>query len=495
MKLWKKFRSLFNPIDLTKGSICKGLIAFLVPTILSMIFQQIYTLTDAIIVGQTLSESAVAGVNNSSSLIFIVIYFGLGCTNGFSVVIAGAIGAKDEKRMRQSYFIQIVLCLFVSLLLTVLGIVLIPTLLGTLGIHPSEVDMAMQAQYEAAYTYLVIIFGGTIAQVFYNMIVAVLRAMGDSFNPFLFLVFSTIANIGLDLLFIQAFHWGVAGSAWATILSQGLAAVGAMIYAYIRYPKLRLHKEDMTFSFKEYMRHIKNGFPSGFQFSILAIGCIVMQNAIIRFDIQPDGGMLASMPAQLGYGAACKIINLLMVPYNAIGTAILAFVGQNLGAGDHKRLKQGVWAAFWIGMVCYAVTTIIGLLLTIHGAYQYLFLSPEKINERSIEFGNIYLYAAVPSLILLMILILFRNALQGLEKPLFPFLSGVGELAARVLVCSFVPALMNGGPITTEATPLSFLGAALGDPIAWITSPLIALVPMIYYFKKLSKDDKNNGAK
>ena len=164
--------------------------------------------------------------------------------------------------MRQSYFIQIVLCLFVSLLLTVLGIVLIPTLLGTLGIHPSEVDMAMQAQYEAAYTYLVIIFGGTIAQVFYNMIVAVLRAMGDSFNPFLFLVFSTVANIGLDLLFIQAFHWGVAGSAWATILSQGLAAVGAMIYAYIRYPKLRLRKEDMTFSFKEYMRHIKNGFPS-----------------------------------------------------------------------------------------------------------------------------------------------------------------------------------------------------------------------------------------
>ena len=485
MKLWSKFRALFNPIDLTKGSIYKGLIAFLIPTILSMIFQQIYTLTDAIIVGQTLSESAVAGVNNSSHLVFIVLYFGSGCTTGFSVIIAGAIGAKDEKRMRQSYFIQIVLSTLVSIALTIIGILMIPTMLGLLGIHPSEVDASMQAQYEAAYTYLVIIFGGTIAQVLYNMIVAVLRALGDSFNPFLFLVGSTFANVGLDLLFILVFQWGVAGSAWATILSQALAAVGAMIYAYIRYPKLRLHKEDLSSSGKEYLRHIKNGFPLGFQFSVLAIGLIVMQNAIIRFDMNPDGTMNAAMPAQLGYGAACKIVNLLMVPYNAIGTAALAFTGQNLGAGKYKRLKKGVWACFWIGVVCYFITLAIGLLLTINGSYQYLFLSADKISEQSIAYGNTYLFVATPCLILLMVLILFRNVLQGLEKPLFPFLSGVGELAARVLVCSFLPALINGAAIDSTASIVSFVGAVLGDPIAWIASPLIALVPIIYYMKKL----------
>ncbi|MEE3402402.1 MAG: MATE family efflux transporter, partial [Candidatus Enteromonas sp.] len=177
---------------MTKGSIYKAILVFLVPTILSMVFQQIYTLTDAIIVGQTLSESEVAGVNSTGSLVFIVLNFGIGCTSGFSVVIAAAIGANDSKRMRRSYLIQIILCFLVSVALTFIGIAMIPTMLGFLGIHESAIDPAMHAEYLAAATYLTIIFAGTIAQVFYNMIVSILRAMGDSFNPFLFLVASTI---------------------------------------------------------------------------------------------------------------------------------------------------------------------------------------------------------------------------------------------------------------------------------------------------------------
>ena len=485
MKLLGKIKEIFKPINMTKGSIYKAILVFLVPTILSMVFQQVYTLTDAIIVGQTLSESEVAGVNSTGSLVFIVLNFGMGCTSGFSVVMAAAIGAKDEKRMRRSYFVQIVLSTIVSLLLTVIGILMIPTLLGFLGIHESAIDPAMQAEYVAASTYLLIIFAGTIAQVFYNMIVAILRAMGDSFNPFLFLVGSTILNVFLDLLFIVVFKWGVAGSAFATVLSQGIAAIAAFVYVFVRYKELRLTSKDIHAKWHTYFRHIKNGFPLGFQYSVLAIGIIVMQNAVIRFDIIPDGSMLSTMPAQLGYGAASKIINLLMVPGNAIGTAILSFVGQNYGANEYRRAKQGIRAALTIGLFFYAATTIIGLLLTVNGAYQYLFLSPSKITPESIAYGNLYLYICVPSLFILTVLFIFRNALQGLEKPFWPLMSGFGELIARVLVCSFVPLLINGAAIDSTANFFAFIGAVLGDPLAWVISPLIALFPMKYYLDKL----------
>ena len=485
MKLLRKIKDIFKPIDMTKGSIYKAILVFLVPTILSMVFQQIYTLTDAIIVGQTLSESEVAGVNSTGSLVFIVLNFGIGCTSGFSVVIAAAIGANDSKRMRRSYLIQIILCFLVSVALTFIGIAMIPTMLGFLGIHESAIDPAMHAEYTAAATYLTIIFAGTIAQVFYNMIVSILRAVGDSFNPFLFLVASTILNVFLDLLFITVFHWGVAGSAFATVVSQGVAAIGAILYVYFRYKNLRLTKKDFHISWHAILRHIKNGFPLGFQYSVLAIGIIVMQNAVIRFDINPDGSMLASMPAQLGYGAASKIINLLMVPGNAIGTAVLAFTGQNYGANQNTRIKRGIKAAFYIGLGFYAATTIIGLLLTVNGAYQYLFLSAEKVTAGSIAYGNLYLYICVPSLIILTVLFIFRNALQGLEKPFWPLMSGFGELVARVLVCSFVPLLINGAAINSGASFISFVGAVLGDPIAWIISPLIALIPLLAYVKKL----------
>ena len=489
MKLLSKIKDIFKPIDMSKGSIYKALLVFLVPTILSMVFQQIYTLTDAIIVGQTLAESEVAGVNSTGSLVFIVLNFGIGCTSGFSVVMAAAIGAKDEKRMRRSFFIQIVLSTIVSLFLTITGILMIPTLLGFLGIHESSVDLAMHSEYIAASTYLLIIFAGTIAQVFYNMIVAILRAMGDSFNPFLFLVASTILNVFLDLLFIVVFHWGVAGSAIATVASQGAAAIAAFVYVYVRYKNLRLGKKDLKVSWHSIVRHLKNGFPLGFQYSVLAIGIIVMQNAVIRFDINPDGSMLSNMPAQLGYGAASKVINLLMVPGNAIGTAILSFTGQNIGAGEYRRVKEGLRASIMIGLGFYLATTIIGLLLTINGSYQYLFLSSEKVNPESIAYGNLYLYICVPSLIILTILFIFRNLLQGLEKPFWPLMSGFGELLARVLVCSFVPLLINGSAINSTASLLSFIGAALGDPFAWLISPLIALIPMLIYLKKLPLED------
>lgn len=483
MKFLSKIKRLFDPMDLTKGPIAKGILFFAIPIILSLVFQQIYVLTDATIVGKTLSEPEIAGVNSTGSLVFTVLQFGFGCASGFSVIIAEAIGKKDDAKMRSSFYLQILLVLIISILLTTAGIALIPTLLKALGIVPSVSDPVMQKTYESAYTYLAIIYGGILCQLLYNSIVATLRSMGDSFVPFLFLLGSTVLNVGLDLLFISVFSWGVAGSAIATVLSQGIAAVGALVYALYRYPSLRYKKKETKVTGSDVWAHLKNGLPLGFQFSILAIGMIVMQASIIAFDIQPDGTMLATMPAQLGYAAGCKIINLLMVPFNGLGTAFLSFAGQNFGAKQPARLKEGLKKTALLMLAFWVVLALVGLLLTIQGAYQYLFLSADKITEESIAFGNIYLYVSIPSLIFLGFLFLLRFTLQGLQKPLWPFLAGMGELAARILLCLFLPSLIAGGPISSAVGALPFLGAALGDPGAWIIAPLLMIIPTIKAIK------------
>ncbi len=495
MKETVRKRKLFDPVDLTSGSIYKCLIAFLIPIVLSMLFQQLYTLTDALIVGQTLSETEVAGVNSSTPLVYIVLQFGMGCTAGFSVLISVKIGTKDVSGTRKSFFVQIILSLIISAILTVVGILLIPTLLKWLGIAPSTTDLAMQEEYQAAYTYLLWIYIGIVFQVFYNLIVSVLRALGDSLTPFLFLVGSTILNVGLDLLFIMVFKWGVAGSAVATVISQGLAAIGAFIYAWKKYEVLRIRKEDVKAPFKLYGKHLYNGLPMGFQFSVLEIGIIVMQSAIIAFDVDPSGAMVAGLPAQLGYGVACKIFGLLMTFLNGLGTAVLSFVSQNMGAEEYKRVKKGIRAALIIGIFLWLFIVLVGMLLTIDGAYQRLFLSPEKVTSESIKYGNTYLYVSVPLMLILMVLFVVRNVLQGMQKPLWPFLSGVGELVARVAVCLFLPALFNGGPVNSEASLYAYIATCSADPAAWILNVLVSLPALLVMIKRIGKLEKQQEEK
>ncbi len=489
MNIAQKIKKLFDPVELTSGSIYKSLIAFLIPIVLSMLFQQLYTLTDALIVGQTLSEEEVAGVNSSSPLVFIVLQFGMGCTAGFSVVISEKIGMKDISGVKKSFFVQIVLSVAISAILTLIGILMIPTMLSWLGITPSIVDLSMQKEYEAAYTYLLFIYIGILFQLLYNLIVSVLRALGDSFTPFLFLVGSTILNVGLDLLFILAFHWGVAGSAVATVISQGIAAIGAIIYGCKKYDCLKIKKEDFKAPLSLYWKHLYNGLPMGFQFSVLEIGIIVMQAAVIAFDFTPAGTMVAGLPAQMGYGTACKIFGLLMTFLNGLGTAVLSYVSQNYGAGKYKRVREGIKASMMIGIVLWVFITIVGLLLTINGSYEYLFLSENKVTSESIRYGNTYLFVSVPLMIILMVLFVERNALQGLQKPLWPFLSGVGELVARTLVCLYLPALVNGGPINSSASNWAFVAVSAADPAAWVLNVLVSLPCLIISIKQISKLD------
>ena len=488
INILRKFKKLFDPIDLTKGDIRKVFTLFLIPIILSLIFQQVYSLTDTIIVGKNLSANEIAGVNDAVPIACMVLNFSIGCTAGFSLVLSRSIGEKNLSKARKSVFVQLILAIFFSIILTLVAYFTLDLLLAWVKITPSETNESMQAIYTAAKDYLVIIFiGGIISQMLYNMVGAMLRALGDSFTPFLFLVFSCILNIGLDILFIVPLQMGVKGSAWATVLSQALAALGAFIYAFIRYKELRFRKEDLKTPFSFIYEHIRLGVPLGFQWSILFIGVVIMSAAVIPFDMIDSSNMVVGNPAQVGYGVANKLSGILMGFFSAVGTALLSFISQNKGAKEYDRIRKGFAFSFRLSIVLSLFCTAIGFLLTINGAYQYIFLSKESISAASIKYGNSYLYVALPFYIPLSFIYIGRNTVQALEKPLFPFFSGVVELLARTIVCLFLPSLINHGPIDSYASFVSYISVCFADPITWILSAIVVIIPSFVYLNKMKK--------
>ena len=450
------FRNLSKPVDLTKGSPWKVLLLYGAPIMLSYFLQQIYVLTDAIICGQTLTAGQVAGVNDTFPLTFIFLQFAFGCTSGFSVITAKRVGLKDERAVRKSFATQIYLTVAVSIVLTVLSIILLPWLLSVINVTPTNKEV-----YDAAYSYCFVIFLGIITQMGYNFVCGILRAYGDSLTPLVFLVISTAINVALDVFFLAVLKSGPAGAAAATVITQFLSMAGCFIYTMIKYKSLRLKKEDFKCSANELISHLKQGLPLGLQFSILAIGIIVMQGGVVKFDIDKDGIMLPLAPAQNGFGAA-----------------ILGFNAQNYGKGNYETIKKGTLQALIITLVIYVLCLGAGFALSIGGAYQYIFMSAEKITAESIRFGNIFVYVDFALYFMLGVLIVVRSAVQGICKSGFVLGAGIMELTARILICIFLPSIINGGAISSSASSAAFAGLCFADPGAWTLASLLLLIPL-----------------
>lgn len=467
-------KKIFSPVDLTHGKPWKSLLMYGAPIMLSYLLQQIYVLTDAIICGQVLSSGQVAGVNDTFPLTFIFLQFAFGCTTGFSVITAKCVGCSDEKGARRSFAAQIYLGTIISVILTLIAIFVLPDLLRMINVTPVNKEV-----YDAAYEYCFVIFLGIITQMGYNMVCGILRAYGDSVTPLIFLVISTALNVALDVLFLTAFKWGPVGAAAATVLTQALSAVGSFIYTLIKYKSLRLKREDFKGALKDFAAHLKQGIPLGLQFSILAIGIIVMQSVVVKFDLTEDGTMVAGTPAQNGFGAASKLINFLMSFYNGLGAAILGYNAQNYGKGDYENVKKGTLQSLVIMLIIYAICLIAGLIASINGAYQYVFMSKDKISAQSIAFGNAYVFVDFALYFVLGFLIVVRSAAQGICKSGFVLGAGIAELVARILTCSFLPIIVNGGAINASASAPAFYALCLGDPMAWALASLILLFPFI----------------
>ena len=463
---------LFQPVDLTQGVCWKTILIFSLPIILSYLLQQVYTISDAAIVGQTLTAQEVAGVNDTTSLVFIFLQFAFGVSAGFCVITSCSVGCRDQRGVRRSLATQILLSAALTVLLTVLALTLLDPMLAWIHITPDNPEV-----YRAAHTYCAVIFAGIGVQLFYNFICSFLRSLGDSVTPLLFLLFSTVLNVGLDLLFILSFHWGVAGAAVATVAAQLISTVACFIYALFRYPDIRPHREDWRVTWWDIRRHITQGVPLGLQFSVLAVGIIVMQSMVVRFDMLD--GVMVSNAAQNGFGAANKLSNLMMTPMNGLGAAMTSFTAQNLGAGKPDRIKRGTLQALVMMAILAVAAAGIGLLLTCSEFYLRIFLSADKVTADTIRYGNALLYVDFSMYLFLGFIFAVRNCVQGIGRSEFVLGAGAAELVARIVVSLLLPPLFAGGAIDASASPVAFYALCAADPFAWIASDAVLMTPFV----------------
>ena len=431
--------------DLTKGKPFQVLLRFSLPVIGGNLFQLFYTLADSVIVGKTLGADALAAVGATSIIIYLVLCFIQGITGGFGICLGQRCGARDETGMRRSIAASLVWSILFTIVLT--GI--------CCGLaHPILHWMQTPGQiYDMAYEYMFAILAGTGATIFYNMISNILRALGDSRTPLYFLIFSSLLNIVLDLIFILTFHMGVGGAAWATVLSQLLSAVLCTICGAQKFDVLRLKRKDFSYMKRESAAHLRIGFPMGFQMSVMCIGQLAMQAAVNA--IGPD--------AIAGYTAATKVDQLSVLINNAFGVAIASYVAQNYGAGKWDRIKSGVKASL---LQTEAVNILLGVLI-IGGRNLVVPMFIDAPTDSIIHYANGYLLAVAPFYLLLGFLAVIRSSIQSMGNGKAPFAACITELVMRIAATFGLSALIG------------YTGVCLASPLAWLGADILLAVVYI----------------
>lgn len=438
-----------DAVSMTQGSILRLIIGFMFPTFLGNIFQQFYNIADSIIAGQFLGIEALAAVGSTGSLMFFVTGWVSGLCSGFGVLLSQSFGAGDYKRMHHYEAMSIILAVLNGIVFSAL------LLTGNIGIlHFMNYSHDMIPLVSG---YMKIIYLGILITTAYNLASAFLRALGDSRTPLYFLVFSAVLNVLLDIVFILKWNMGIEGCAYATVFAQGISAFLCLVYIIRRYSILHLSGNNFRISLKSFYQLLVIGVPMGLQFSITAVGTIIVQTAVNGY-----GEIYMA-----GFSTAGKIQNLLNTVYVAFGTTLATFVGQNLGANKLHRIKEGVKTV----QILSVLWSILSMAVMFWGAkyFVYFFVRPSEVE--TVKVAVHYFRTVLWFYPLLGSFFIYRNVLQGMGYGVVPFLGGVFELAARGIVASFVGSA-------------SFSGICLADPIAW-GAALAALIP--YYFYRIRR--------
>ncbi len=412
---------------------------FTFPLVLGNLFQQFYALADTIIVGRFCGVSALASVGATGSVNYLILGFVIGVCNGFAIPIAQLFGARDYKDLRRHVANAAWLCIAASVVLTIATVALTRPMMQLMQTPDDIIDGAV--------IYIGWIFAGIPFIFLYNMVAAIMRALGDSKTPLYFLILTSALNIGLDLLFVIPFKFGVFGAALATDISQVISGVLSFIYLCRKFDVLKMQKDDLVFSKKACVRLMGIGVPMGLQCSITAIGSVIMQWAV---------NMLGST-AVAAVTAAGKTQNLLTVPLESVGTAMATYAGQNLGASRMDRVRKGTNSAMLIILV-YGLASAFILHFT-DVQIMGLFLDTAKEVD-IVAMGRQYLFWNSVFFVPLGALIVWRYTIQGLGFSSLAMLAGVAEMIARTAVAIILV------PI------LGYFGAELANPAAWVAACL-----------------------
>ena len=439
-----KMKSAQN--DMTVGNPMKIILSFTFPIFLGNVFQQFYNMADAVIVGKFVGNKALAAVGSTGTIMFLIYGFVVGMTAGFTVLTAQKFGAGDMEGMRKTVVGAGVLSFVIGTILTILFMVFMKPLLILMN-TPSDI-------FVDAYAYIMIVSGGILAQMLYNLLSSILRALGNSKLPLYFLIISALLNIVLDLVFIIGFQMGAKGAAVATVIAQGTSGVLCLLYIIAKVPVLHIKRDDLQVGGTIYSNQLRIGIPMALQYSITAIGTMMVQSSLNIL-----GSTLVA-----AYTAAGKIEQVVTQAYVAMGTTMATYGAQNMGAGAVKRIREGFKACTIIGAVYSFVAA--AFIMTVGKYMTYLFVSEDvTVIMSSVD---IYLKCIGIFFIPLAIVNIYRNGIQGLGYGMLPMMAGVAELIGRGVVAVIAGKMR------------SYLGVCLAGPAAWVLAAAF-LIDMYYY--------------
>ena len=435
--------------NMTQGSPVRLIAEFALPLLAGMLFQNLYNFVDTMIVGRFLGVTALAGVGATGSINFLVLGFCMGLCAGFCIPVAQCFGAKEESRMRQFAANAVWLSVVFSLAMTVLTVVFCRDILALMN-TPADC-------FEEAYSYIVVLFAGIPFIIMYNLLSGCLRSLGDSRTPLLFLVLSSLMNVVLDLAFILGLNMGVTGAALATVVSQTVSGLLCLMWIVRRVPILHISGREWKLRTDRVSTLCAYGIPMGLQYSITAIGTVVLQVAVNSLGSLSVAAMTA----------AIKVLNFIACPFEALGSTMATYSAQNAGAGRYERLNRGVFTALAMGFVysvaAFAVAWGFGRNLT------QLFVA--EGSAELIELARQFMLMETVFYPLLALVNVVRFSIQGMGFSGFAVIAGVLEMIARSMVgMLLVPAL-------------GFLGVCLGSPLAWIFADVF-LIPAYFRCKK-----------
>lgn len=434
--------------DLSKGNPLKVIIQFAIPLYIGQLFQLCYGVIDTRVVGSVLGETALAAVGATTALSDLLIEFLNGVICGFGIVIATYFGAKEEKQMKKAIGGTIVIGILFTIIISVGCLLFLPQILRVLNVAPELMPDAT--------AYIQTIIAGLVITALYNIGAVVLRSIGDSFTPLIFLVVSNVLNVVLDYSFVMYAGMGTRGAALATVLSQAVSALLCLVVICKKYPSLKLTKVDIQPQGEMYRQLIPKGLSMGFMLSFVLLGSLVLQTSINTFGTNTI----------VAHTAARKITIIFLTPFFVLGTALATYCGQNLGAKEYERIKQGIKSSVLISFAwCIVVVVLIFAFASI-----FIRFVTGSSEEEIVRTATMYLQVNASLYFLPAMICIFRNSMQGFGDTKTPLVSSFIELAGKVLIAWFL-------------TPvIGYWGIIVSEPIVWA----VMIIPLFIGLKKMT---------
>lgn len=421
-------------LDMTQGEPLRLILLFSIPILFGNIFQQFYNVMDTAIVGNVLGDDALAAVGATSPFFGLVTGLAVGASNGFSMILARYYGAKDSERLKQALYITYVLSAGIGIILTILATLGIRPLLVLLGTPDSIMGDAVD--------YLRIAFAGLLITVAYNTFAGMMRAVGNSVMPLVFLVIASVVNVILDLLFVAGIGMGVSGAALATVIAQFVSVLASLWYVTTKCPELKIEKRHMRFDGKMAADLLSTACSMALMLVVVSVGTVALQSAVNSFDKE----VIAA------HTAARKIDELFMIPLSTFSITASTYGSQNYGAGKTERIKEGIFKTFLLGFI-WSTLGIVTVYLA--GPFMVRTITGSE-NSVVIDTAVRYIRINFPFYYFLVPLLVLRSTLQGLGRRLVPVIGSGIELVGKFLVVAFL------------APKLGYLGVCISEPIIWI---------------------------